>query len=243
MRAMRKTRDAKIASRVRRRNTGVSIKSARTGRGRFGKRARGIQREECLPFSPPEDWHEPSELPETKSGPYDFKIVQQDPGPGFRHVVTPEEVRQRLGNLPAEFVAPLEVVQFSRMTRKKSLFACYGMQWGSTVYLYPLESDRIERHCQPPKPAYLQEAKMYGGRWRQTSDSEWHLSWTEAALKDFYLNNILIHELGHLLDQRNSSYVDRERYAEWFALHHGYKPSCRRRRVKSRKVIKRHHRC
>ena len=28
--------------------------------------------------------------------------------------------------------------------------------------------------------------------------------WTEQAIKDFYLNNILIHELGHLLDDRNS---------------------------------------
>ena len=32
----------------------------------------------------------------------------------------------------------------------------------------------------------------------------WKLIWTEQSIKDFYLNNILIHELGHLLDDRNS---------------------------------------
>jgi hypothetical protein len=69
---------------------------------------------------------------------------------------------------------------------------------------------------------------MYGARWEQ-SGNRWTLIWTPETIKDFYLNNILIHELGHLLDQRNSSYVDRERYAEWFAVEYGYKPSQRKR--------------
>ena len=66
-------------------------------------------------------------------------------------------------------------------------------------------------------------AKMYGGRWREPSQGVWTLHWPEDAIQDFYLNNILIHELGHLLDDRNSSYIDRERYAEWFAIEHGYR--------------------
>ena len=44
-------------------------------------------------------------------------------------------------------------------------------------------------------------------------------------MRDYYLNNILIHELGHLVDSRNTGYVDRERYAEWFAVEYGYKQS------------------
>lgn len=65
---------------------------------------------------------------------------------------------------------------------------------------------------------------MYGGRWVQEGRS-WKLIWTEEAIKDFYLNNILIHELGHLLDDRNSRPVDRERFAEWFAIRYGYLPT------------------
>ncbi len=65
--------------------------------------------------------------------------------------------------------------------------------------------------------------------------------WTERAIKDFYLNNILIHELGHLLDDRNSRSVDRERYAEWFAVEYGYKPT-RRLFAVPREVVRRHHR-
>jgi predicted SprT family Zn-dependent metalloprotease len=67
---------------------------------------------------------------------------------------------------------------------------------------------------------------MYGGKWVQTRDN-WQLVWSAEAICDFYLNNVLIHELAHLLDHRNRSYRDRERYAEWFAIEYGYKPSRR----------------
>lgn len=181
------------------------------------KRARISDRNERLPFTPPEDWHESND----QDG---YRFVIQDAGPGFRHVLTPDEVRARLAQLPAHFSESLQVVQLSRMTRKKQSFPCYGMQWGTTIYLYPIEDSLIEYYDRPPKPAQLNEARMYGGRWEQQGTS-WKLIWTEEAIKDFYLNNILIHELGHLVDDRNSRYDDRERYAEWFAMHYGYRPT------------------
>ena len=70
---------------------------------------------------------------------------------------------------------------------------------------------------------------MYGGKWAQESADSWTLTWTEETIRDFYLNNILIHELGHLLDLRNSRTIDRERYAEWFAIQYGYRPTRQQR--------------
>jgi hypothetical protein len=201
----------------------------------LSKRARTGRRDPRLPFAPPEDWHEPSYAGKP------YRVIVQDPGPGFRHVVTPAEVRQRLDQLPPEFVRPLEVLQFSRMTRKKQSFPCYGMQWGSSLYLYPIEEGLVEYYDQPPKPSQLVEARMYGGRWVQEGRSTWTLVWTEEAIKDFYLNNILIHELGHLVDDRNSSYMDRERFAEWFAVQHGYLSPTRRTQTRTPPVRRRHH--
>lgn len=86
-------------------------------------RARGGQVNERLPFVPPEDWHEP------KEDGSEYRFLVQPAGRGYRHVVTPDEVRQRLAELPDHFVEALEVIQFSRMTRKKQSFPCYGMQW------------------------------------------------------------------------------------------------------------------
>jgi hypothetical protein len=115
------------------------------------------------------------------------------------------------------------------------------MQWGSSLYLYPIEESLVEYYDRPPKPAQANEARMYGGRWVQDG-TQWRLVWTEKAIKDFYLNNILIHELGHLVDDRNTRYEDRERFAEWFALHYGYRPTMALRRGGKQSVRRRHDR-
>ncbi len=203
----------------------------------WSQRARRLQlgsRDARAPFAPPEDWYEPSETGE------DYRIIVQEPGEGYSHILTPEQVRERLSQVPQAFLKGLENVQFSRMTRKKMSFPCYGMQWGATLYLYPLEESREEIFHAPPRPETINEAKMYGGRWDRPDAYSWRLTWSEGALQDFYLNNILIHELGHLVDDRNTNYTDRERYAEWFAIEYGYLASGGRA-ARRQQVTKRHH--
>jgi len=201
----------------------------------LGKGHRAIERGERAAFIPPEDWHEPH----GQGG--DFEIVVQQPGPGYRHVLTPADVRARLAQLPPQFTRALEVVQFSQITRKKQSYPCYGMQWGAAIYLYPVEESLVEHYPHAPKPTQRIEAAMYGGRWEQNG-GRWLLRWSEEAIRDFYLNNVLIHELGHLLDQRNSGFADRERYAEWFATRFGYLATGgRNARRPGRPVLRRHH--
>jgi hypothetical protein len=187
---------------------------------RADKRVPGVElRRGSDPF-PPETWHEPR-----ATGGGGFRIVVDEPGTGYRHVLTPEDIRTRLAVFPAAMLAALQVVHLSRMTRKKRRFPCYGMQWGNAIYLYPVEENRVETFFDPPRPAQKIEARMYGGRWNYAPGEGWRLEWTEAAIRDYYLNNILIHELGHLVDDRNTSSIDRERFAEWFAIAYGYRPS------------------
>lgn len=202
----------------------------------FGKRARGVATNSRRSFVPPENWYEPSDRPGKR-----YRVVTQSPGEGYRHVVSESEVRARLAELPNGMLENLEVVQLSGMTRKKQTFPCYGMQWGNALYLYPIEQSLVEYFPCPPRPNQHKEAEMYGGQWVQEGNC-WRLIWSEAAIKDFYLNNILIHELGHLLDQRNSSYIDRERFAEWFAIEYGYKPGQRARlaAAAANRIVKRH---
>jgi hypothetical protein len=173
------------------------------------------------PFCPPERWHEPV-------GRERIEIVTEPAGKGYMHPVTPAEVAARIEQLPTRFREPLEVVQLSRMTRKRSRMPLYGLQWGSTVYLYPIESSLVETYTRPPLPSQQVEARMFGGKWFE-SDGLWHLEWTLPAVKDFYLNNILIHEIGHVNDTRNQNSDDRERFAEWFAIEYGYRASRKRR--------------
>ena len=218
---------------TRRRNSAVH---AKLSRGSRPQSRRGVaQRNLALPFSPPEDWHEPTEGSDT------YEVIHQEPGTGYRHVLGEREIRQRLADLPAFFLRDLEVVQLSRMTRKKQSLPCYGMQWGPSLYLYPIDESLVEHFGSAPSPDIYNEARMYGGFWRQVEGSAWTLTWTERAIKDFYLNNILIHELGHLLDERNTGYVDRERFAEWFATEYGYRRTGGgRARRRGRRVRRRH---
>ncbi len=187
------------------------------------------------PVAPPEDWHEPTNR---NNG---YRIVVQDPGPGYCHVVTPEQVRERLTRVPQAFLSGLEVIQFSRMTRKKQSFPCYGMQLGPTLYLYPLEDSLEEWFSAPPRTEIYNESRMYGGRWDEPGPGSWRLTWSKPAIEDFYLNNILIHELGHLVDDRNTAYEARERYAEWFATHYGYRATGGQDGRRRPKVRRRHH--
>jgi len=196
----------------------------------------------CEPFAPPEDWHEPIGIDGQNQEQRDYRTVVQPAGEGYAHVVTPRQVRARLARVPAQFLRSLEVVQFSRMTRKKKGFPCYGMQWGATLYLYPLEESLEEYFYEPPSVDVVNESNMYGGRWDQPANRVWRLSWSKSAIEDFYLNNILIHELGHLNDDRNASYLDRERYAEWFAIEYGYRRTGGRSARADSQVRRRHHR-
>jgi hypothetical protein len=180
-----------------------------------------LQPQNASAFTAPEVWHEPLDAG-------DIRYVVHAAGQGYRHAVAVDDVRQRLLDLPACFVDRIEVVQFSPMTRKRKLFPCYGMQWGANIYLYPIEATLVERYFRPPKPQQLIEAKMYGGVWSE-EDGYYLLTWTEQAIQDFYLNNVLIHEIGHILDDRNTSHEQRERFANWFAIEYGYR--ARRKRA------------
>lgn len=166
-------------------------------------------------FSAPERWHE------SRDG-RKVRFVVQPAGEGYVHAVTADEVRERLARLPARFTRGLSAVQFSAMTRKRQLFPCYGMQWGAAVYLYPIEDAFVETYRRPPTPQQQIEASMYGGRW-SNDGTLWRLNWTAETIRDFYLNNVLIHEVGHLNDSRNSNTRDRERFANWFAIEYGYR--------------------
>lgn len=198
-----------------------AARAMRSHRGfAHGKRARGPERARG-PFLPPEDWHEPGS---GRRG-ADYRIVVQPPGAGYRHAVTAAEVRARLAELPPQFYGRLEVIQLSRMTRKKRTLPCYGMQWGSALYLYPVDESFVEHFGRPPRASERREAEMYGGRWEAAPGGTWRLIWTPATIRAFYLNHILMHELGHLIDHRNRSYADRERFADWFAIEYGYRMS------------------
>ena len=72
-----------------------------------------------------------------------MQFIVQPPGPGYLHPVSGDEIRERIAALPDEFQEGVEYVQLSRMTGKRRLFPCYGLQWGTAVYLYPIGRQKV----------------------------------------------------------------------------------------------------
>ena len=155
-----------------RRNASVT---ARSHQGLAKSRCGVTQQNLELPFSPPEDWYEPTEAGDG------YRVITQAPGEGYCHVVTPSEIREKLAELPEPFLRDLEVVQLSRMTRKKQSLPCYGMQWGPALYLYPIDETLVESFYAPPGVNVVNEARMYGGHWSEPEPGVWALTWSESG--------------------------------------------------------------
>lgn len=207
---------------TKRRQLRASSRKKTTGRpaGAFRQRG-GDSSQRTSIFYAQEIWHEPTDATEPR-------FVEEAAGTGFVHPVTVAEVKDRVAQLPERFTRNIEVVQLSRMSKKRSLFPCYGMQWGPNVYLYPIEESLVETFIRPPRPEQVIEAKMFGGEWVEEGHL-WRLYWTAKTIGDYYLNNVLIHEIGHVNDLRNTNFEARERYANWFAIEYGYRVSRGRR--------------
>ena len=90
----------------------------RLGFGRPRRALGAFRARLAAPFAPPEDWHEATE----REG---YRVLIQPPGEGYRHIVTEQQIRDRLTIVPQRFLEQLEVVQLSCMTRKKQSFPCY----------------------------------------------------------------------------------------------------------------------
>lgn len=178
-------------------------------------------------YGPPESWHEPH-------GGEGYRIITREPGNGYVHAVTPAEVRDRLEQLPPVFIRDLEVVELAAMTRKKESFRCYGLQWGPAVYLYPVDDTLEEWRDKPPSLMEHRTTSMFGGIWDRPTHDRWRLIWTPETIRDFILNDVLIHEIGHLYDKRNTNYDKREAYAEWFAIEYGFRATGGRSTRRSR---------
>lgn len=111
--------------------------------------------------------------------------------PDFIHVCQAEHVERRLRRVPAEHLEDLRAVFLLAGTRKQQ--RC----WSSSLYCYGL----YWRSC-----VFLY-AYLFSEAQRRYID----------VLRDFYLNDVLIHEIGHHVDRdRSASRHTKEGFANAF---------------------------
>ena len=180
--------------------------------------------------------------------PFDASGIQfhvEEPGPNFRHPVTPGEVVNRLAELPKHVFRQvgekLDHVAMPALTKKLLRKPSYGMQCKGSVYLFPVESSGIMKFGRSMDSAQRIELETFGARllWNEEEEG-WDCHWSEETLRLFYLQDVLLHEVGHVLDRRNRNTRNRERYANNFAIQYRELPKSRGKQRHQERGNRRH---
>lgn len=166
----------------------------------------------------------------------DLTIIVQPVHSEFLLPVNEASIRKSLSAVPQKFLQGLKgVVALSGSKKQEkasnSLFA-YGTYTSDVIFLHPFPKkflDQISKGL--PKPSALQEFERAGAK--ITRDGKyWRMQFNENSIRQFYLREVLLHELGHHVDSNNlpfKTHRKAEGFADWFAAEHGYKLRLRER--------------
>lgn len=161
-------------------------------------------------------------------------IFQQPTHPAFLLPVKELDIRSSLQAVPSEFTQGLAAVILLGGSKKqeqtfKQRFA-YGRYDDRVIYLHPYPKKYMESCLRSaPKPNVANEYKRAGATIARQGN-RWLIRFDEKSLKQFYLRDVLIHELGHHVDAMcygAKTHKKAEGFAEWFAVEYGYRPQLR----------------
>ncbi len=143
------------------------------------------------------------------------------------------EIIDALNKVPPKFTEDLEgVFVLAGSTKQakvlKTLY-CYGTYWRNCIFLAPFPKAFVKGlYRRPLKPSILREYERAGAEIRQTANGL-SVEFNEISIRNFYLKDVLMHELGHHIDRmENKNRKKAEGFAEWFATEYGYRlpPQC-----------------
>lgn len=145
---------------------------------------------------------------------------------GFIMPVGEEDVVHKINTMPPDFMCGLRGVFLLRGRRKqltsfRTLF-CYGIYWAECIFLFPFPRNRLQMQFDKMKPHYVNEMAMAGAVVEQ-GEGSLRITFDHQSLRLFYLNDVLIHEIGHHVDRHNTNRKKRERFAQWVVAEHGFK--------------------
>jgi hypothetical protein len=167
--------------------------------------------------------------------------IIQDPLPtGCVYPCSVRDIQEKLNSLPPDMLRNLSTIHLCNQVKMNPGVDAHIYD-GSYIRIYPVP-EKLRWHCGPrkPNPAWAQERLEFGAYWQQL-DNEWCLCWEKDSLKDYILNHILLHEIGHSLDDVHYGTSRGEKLAEAFAHRIGRNHEIKRQ-VKKRKTRLRRYR-
>jgi hypothetical protein len=138
--------------------------------------------------------------------------IIDNPSRDFYFPVSVDEVKETLSKLPAEHTNHLTHIWFQKIKKTDYLegqtfqgcFIC-----GSGVYLIVLHPFPTDHKMRLGKTKPLKKIHKYYSHFTtdlQEDKDGWYLKWTASQIKNYYLQRLLLHEIGHSIDSFHKRY-------------------------------------
>lgn len=161
---------------------------------------------------------------ETATEPF---LYESEPATGFIQPLTLADIKKLLAYLPEVFFTGLRGIFLCPGSKKQGKFSSiiYGSysDFYRVIMIFPFPESMCLFYRTQPKPSVCHEYERHGAIWKKEGRL-WKLEFSLEALRSFYIRDVLIHELGHHVDNlvlRIKNLNHCERFAEWFALEFG----------------------
>jgi hypothetical protein len=133
-------------------------------------------------------------------------FIVDNPSRDFYFPVTVDEVKETLSRLPKDHTDHLTHVWFQKIKKTDYLdsktfqgsFIC-----GSKVYLIVLHPFPTDNKMRLGKNKPLQKTLNYYKSYTtdlKEDKNGWYLQWTEETIRKYFLESLILHEIGHSLD-------------------------------------------
>lgn len=153
-------------------------------------------------------------------------IMHDNPSRDFFFPLSPDETLKALKALPKRDYEGISHIWLRRVKKSDFIEGLSPLAWfccGSgvrAIVLFPWPNDMILNYG-PTRPSNrtINEFERFGAKLQQTGKN-WVSKWTLDGIRNFYIQGILYHEVGHHLDTYMNSrgYNEAEEFADQYAL-------------------------
>ncbi len=167
-----------------------------------------------------------------------IRYIVDPPPKGYVYPCSIEDIRKKLEELPASMLRNITVIHLCNQVKMNADVDAH-IYGDSHIRIYPVPRRlRWGYGGRKPNPAFAQERLEFGAYWQKIDDG-WFLCWDEDSLRDYTLNHVLLHEIGHSLDLVNHGTRRSEKIAEAFAHRVGKNHDIKRKAKKRKKRLRR----
>lgn len=141
-----------------------------------------------------------------------------------------EDIVETLQTVPERFLKSLCGIYSPGGTRKQAQVAYsrkfrYGAYCRGFITLFPFPKKLLKQYFPSPPAPHIQHEYYRSHVKTYQQGNSWVVEFDEAALRTFYLKDVLLHEIGHHLDWLRRKKMEKltEEFAQWFASEYGFK--------------------